>query len=532
MSANDQIPPAWTPENEFIATRFQKAIEVRNEQGNPFANGFPVGPSNTAAALFRTYGEWTAKRLEEEPVDVAVAGRVRFRRIMGKVTFLKIQDWTVTEHIKPPGIKEDGERVEANDDFLQLMVKRDLVGSENYSFFKRLLDLGDFVGATGTLMRTRTGELTVRVTKLELLTKSLRPLPDKWHGLSDVETRFRQRYVDLVMNPKAKEVLLTRSAVIRMLRDYFHRHGFMEVETPMLHHTPGGAAAKPFETHHNALDLNLNLRIAPELYLKRLLVGGLGRVFEIGRVFRNEGLSKEHNPEFTILEFYQAYATYTDLMELSEELITEVVESIHGLPKLTFDGHEISFERPWRRVTVAQAVAETCEVEVESLSEREGLATIVERFELEKELLSLSDAKLLMELFERLVEPRLIQPTFVTQYPAEVSPLSRPNDSDPAFVDRFELFVAGTELANAFSELNDPVDQHGRFRDQLKARAAGDDEAHPMDADYVRALEYGMPPAAGQGIGVDRLVMLVTGSTSIREVIPFPLLRPEEGGEA
>jgi lysyl-tRNA synthetase class 2 len=422
-----------------------------------------------------------------------------------------------------------------------------------YALLSNDIDLGDYIGVRGHLMRTRTGELTVSVSELRLLTKALRPLPDKWHGLRDVEERFRQRSVDFAMNPKSREVLRTRSVIVQSLRRFLHDRGYLEVETPLLHQTPGGATAKPFSTHHNALGLDLFLRIAPELYLKRLLVGELGRVFEIGRVFRNEGLSRRHNPEFTLLEFYQAHATYTDLMDLTEEMLAALIPEIKrqragtdpsaaggvesGAMTIQFQGKEIDFSRPWLRRTVVEAVAEGLTVEtglvrdVQLLEERARVHWAIP----EQELAGLPKDEqrwpmLLMYLFDNFVQPTLINPTFITQYPVGISPLSRRNEADENFVDRFELMIAGMEFANAFSELNDPVDQHGRFESQLLLKEAGEEETHPMDEDYVRALEYGMPPAAGEGIGIDRLTMLLADAPSIREVIAFPLMRPERPG--
>ncbi|MCA9564400.1 MAG: lysine--tRNA ligase, partial [Myxococcales bacterium] len=406
--------------------------------------------------------------------------------------------------------------------------RQDAVGDATYEECKDL-DLGDFVWARGRLMRTRTGELSVQADELVLLTKSIRPLPDKFHGLSDVEARFRQRYVDFVITPESRKAMQIRSQVIRLIREFFHANDYIEVETPVLHSTPGGAAARPFETHHNALDLELFLRIAPELYLKRMLVGGFGRVFELGRVFRNEGISRQHNPEFTMVEFYQAYATYEDLIELTEKLISSIAQEIHGSTVVPYGEHEIDFTPPWTRMTVAEAVAKHTGADLAALKSRETLEALGARYGIEN-LKSLSDAKLLMEVFDIACESKLIQPTFITHYPTEISPLSRVNEQDPSVVDRFELFVSGRELANAFSELNDPVDQHARFEAQLQARADGDEEAHPMDSDYVRALEYGMPPAAGQGIGVDRLVMVMANAPNIREIIAFPLMRPQSEG--
>jgi lysyl-tRNA synthetase, class II len=522
----DDLPSGWTPENELIATRQSKVEALRAQGVNPYANGFRVG--DTAAALFAAFGETSAEALEAAPVPVAVAGRVRFRRLMGKASFLKLQDRTVRDGLKPDGVLPDGTRVPPTDDFLQLFVKADAVGEASYELVKSHLDLGDIVGAEGVLMRTKTGELSVAVTRLVLLTKSVRPLPDKWAGLSDVEQRFRQRYVDFAMSAEARQVMRVRSEAVRLIREFFYARDYLEVETPVLHPTPGGATAKPFRTHHNALGMGLFLRIAPELYLKRLLVGGFGRVFEIGRIFRNEGLSRQHNPEFTMLEFYEAYATYEDLMALTEELLAKVVLGIHGKLTVRFGDDELDFTPPFRRVTIAGSVAEHFGVAEERLKERAVLLELGEKVGLEPDdMAGMVDGKILMTVFEESCEHGLVQPTFVIRYPADVSPLSRRNDADPSVVDRFELYVSRTEIANAFSELNDPVDQYERFLDQVRQKAAGDEEAHPMDTDYVRALEYGMPPAAGQGIGIDRLTMILANQPSIREVIAFPLLRPE-----
>lgn len=502
--------------------RYDKVTELRNAGINPFANAFDV--THTAADIFAGWGQDSKETLEDETQIVRVAGRVRFFRRMGKALFVKIQDRTAKI-----GLKDGAIGPENNDNFLQIYVSKDALGDEGFEFTKHI-DLGDIIGIEGTLMRTRTGELTVAATKLELLTKAIRPLPEKFKGLSDVEQRFRHRYVDLIMNEDVRQIFEKRTKIIRMIRDFLDARGFMEVETPMMHPTPGGAAAKPFVTHHNALDMQLYMRIAPELYLKRLLVGGFERVYEVNRNFRNEGLSRRHNPEFTMVEFYQAYATYEDMMDLTEEMISSIAREVVGEREdgrviVETEGHAIDFTAPWRHIRMDDAVAEAYGVDVETVRDEAWLKAQIDALELE-----LSDpdpGRMLTELFEEKVEHTLIQPTFVIDFPASVSPLARRKESNPQEVDRFELFVLGRELANAFSELNDPEDQYLRFADQLAAREAGDEEAMPMDEDYVRALEYGMPPAAGEGIGIDRLVMLLTGAESIREVILFPHLRPE-----
>lgn len=502
--------------------RFEKVQALRAAGTNPFANGFEV--THRAADIFAQWGELDADALAGVSDEIAVAGRIRLFRKMGKAMFIKLQDATCL-----PGFKDGYPGPEQGDNFLQVFVSLNAVGEEAFAAIKEL-DLGDIVGIRGGLMRTRTGELSVNATSVELLTKSVRPLPEKFRGLSDVEQRFRQRYVDLVMNDDVRAIFMARTRIVSALRRFLEERHFLEVETPMMHVTPGGAAARPFVTHHNTLDIELYMRIAPELYLKRLLVGGFDRVFELNRNFRNEGLSRRHNPEFTMLEFYQAYATYEDLMDLSEEMIRaaarEVIEpDAEGQLVVESEGHQVNLSQPWRRVSVAAAVAEHFGVAADEVWDDAWLRERAS--ELKLDVAGADRGKVLMELFEECVEETLIQPTFVIDFPASVSPLARRKESNPELVDRFELFVLGRELANSFNELNDPEDQYGRFAGQLEARQAGDDEAMPMDEDYVRALEYGMPPAAGEGIGIDRLVMLLTGTDSIREVILFPHLRPE-----
>jgi lysyl-tRNA synthetase class 2 len=408
---------------------------------------------------------------------------------------------------------------------LQVYARKDKVGDETYALFQTF-DIGDIVGVWGRLFRTKTKELTVESEGLRLLTKCLRPLPEKWHGLADVEARYRQRYVDLMVNLEVRDVFEKRSRIIRLLRRFFEDRDFLEVETPMMQAIPGGAAARPFVTHHNALDMELYLRVAPELFLKRLLVGGYDRVFELNRNFRNEGISVRHNPEFTMLEFYQAYATFEDLIQLTEELFVSIAKDVAGGLHLPYNGATIDLTPPWQRLTIRQAImihGGAAEGDVDSVA---GLQAFAKQHELKIDL-DVPYGKLLVEVFEEVAEAKLIQPTIIMGYPLEVSPLARKNDNNPALVDRFELYIGGRELANAFSELNDPADQRQRFLEQMEARKAGDEEANPIDDDYVRALEYGMPPAAGEGIGIDRLVMFFTDSSSIRDVILFPLLRQQ-----
>ncbi len=481
-----------------------KKIEDFKASGIPvYRNDFRI--SHQVGQIIETYEAWGGERLDSLGETFSIAGRMVALRSFGKAAFVKLMDMT-------------GQ--------LQVYVRKDKVGDEAFAIFKKL-DVGDFIGVTGRLFRTKTKELTLLAESLTLLTKSIRPLPEKWHGLTDVETRYRQRYVDLIVNQEVREIFFKRARIIHFLRQFFIDRGFLEVETPMMQPIYGGAAARPFVTHHNALDMKLYLRIAPELYLKRLVVGGFDRVFELNRNFRNEGISTQHNPEFTMLEFYLAYATYHELLDLTETLIRELAIALYGETMLPYGDETIDYRSPWKRITVREAVlANAPGINEEILGDAEKM----ERYIHEKTDVKIvgvhSVGKLLMTIFEETVEDKLIQPTFVTHYPVEVSPLSRRNDRDPAFTDRFELFIAGREIANGFSELNDPIDQKQRFLDQLKERETGDEEAHQMDEDYIRALEYGMPPTAGEGIGIDRLVMLLTNTPSIREVILFPLLRP------
>jgi lysyl-tRNA synthetase class 2 len=488
-------------ENHLIAERRAKLARIR-ERGIAFPNDFRRDA--LAADILMDYGEKSAEALEAEAVEVRMAGRLRAKRIMGKASFAKIEDST-------------GE--------MQLFMQRDTLG-EMYDEFKGW-DVGDVVGAEGSLFRTRTGELSVKVRRLVLLTKSLRPLPDKWHGIADTELRYRRRYVDLIVNEESRRVFRMRSAIVRYLRAFLDARGFLEVETPMLHPIPGGAAARPFKTHHNALDADMYMRIAPELYLKRLTVGGFERVYEINRNFRNEGVSTQHNPEFTMLELYQAYADYRDLMEMIEALFQGLADALLGTRKLSYQGTEIDLGGPFARRTIEEIIlANNPGLEPGSLRDVPYLRGVCDRLRIPYKPGD-GAGKLQIEIFEKTGEHTLVQPTFAHAYPAEVSPLSRRNDRDPFITDRWEFFVGGRELANGFSELNDAEDQAQRFKDQVQRKDAGDEEAMYYDADYVRALEYGLPPTAGLGLGVDRVVMLYTNSPSIRDVLLFPHMRPE-----
>jgi lysyl-tRNA synthetase class 2 len=489
-------------ENDLVRQRREKLEALRARGVEPFGTRFPV--THWAQGLAERLGTATDDELKAFG-PVSLAGRLVAMRDHGKTAFAHLMDRTGR---------------------IQLYARSDQLGDDYASF--TALDVGDFIGVTGEMFRTRTGQLTVAVKSLTFLSKSLRPLPEKWHGLKDVETRYRQRYVDLVVNPEVREIFLLRSRIVAALRAFLDARGFLEVETPMMQPIPGGAIARPFRTHHNALGMDLYLRIAPELYLKRLVVGGFERVYEINRNFRNEGVSTQHNPEFTMLEFYQAYADYQDLMELTEELFTELAQSLLGRLTLTWGEHEIDLARPWRRLPFFQGLSEALGMAVTPQIDAAAIA----RAAAQKGIQSKPGAAWLVwkEVFEELVEPTLVQPTFVTDFPIELSPLAKKKRDNPLLVDRFELFIGRRELANAYSELNDPIDQLARFREQAALQARGDAEAHWLDEDYVRALEYGMPPAAGEGIGIDRLVMLFANQPSIREVILFPHLRPEGGG--
>jgi lysyl-tRNA synthetase class 2 len=490
-------------ENKLIAERRRKLAELR-EQGMPFPNDFRRNVM--AGELHAEYGEHTNEELEANPVRVSVAGRMMSRRVMGKASFAHLQDMSGR---------------------IQLYVMRDELPTGIYNEQFKKWDIGDILGAEGVLFKTKTGELSVKVDSLRLLTKSLRPLPEKYHGLTDQETRYRQRYVDLIMNEDARRTFRLRSQIIDYMRRFLNERGFLEVETPMMQVLPGGATARPFKTFHHALDMDLFLRIAPELYLKRLVVGGFERVYEINRNFRNEGLSTRHNPEFTMLEFYEAYADYHMLMDLTESMLRGLAKDLLGTEQIIYQDEQFDFGKPFARMSVKESILrfnpELDASDLESLEAARSVAT--------KLAIPLKDSyglgKVQIEIFEKTVEHQLKDPTFITAYPTEVSPLARRNDQDPFVTDRFEFFVGGREIANGFSELNDAEDQAERFRKQVEEKEAGDDEAMYFDEDYITALEHGMPPTAGEGIGIDRLVMLFTDSASIRDVLLFPHMRPE-----
>ncbi len=500
---SEEAPSLHIDENHLIAERRAKLTALR-AQGIAYPNDFRrTEYAQDLQEFYADAGQWTGEALDGEGRQVALAGRLLAKRVMGKAAFAQIQD--VSGRI-------------------QLFLQSTTLG-DRYDAFKGS-DIGDIVGATGTLMRTKTGELSVRVESLRLLTKSLRPLPDKWHGLSDVEQRYRQRYVDLIVSPDVRDVFVKRSRIITAMRNWLDARRFLEVETPMMHYIAGGAVAKPFTTHHNALDLELYLRVAPELYLKRLVVGGFERVYEINRNFRNEGISTRHNPEFTMLELYEAYATYDDVMDLTESMIRDVAQQALGTTAVMSEGNAIDLGIAFRRWKMEDAVRElNPEITTADCRDRDALARHCQRLHIP---VKAGDGwgKLLLEIFEKTVEASLVQPTFITHYPVEVSPLARESDTDPGITDRFELFIGGRELANGFSELNDPEDQAARFLAQVEAKAAGDEEAMHYDEDYIRALEVGLPPTGGLGVGIDRLVMLLTDSASIRDVLLFPYMRP------
>ncbi len=499
MNTTPQIPQ---DENQIIAERRAKLAALR-AAGQAFPNDFRRDV--LAADLHAAHGGKENHELEPEAIKATVAGRMMLKRVMGKACFATLQDMSGR---------------------IQLYVTMDAVGAEALDAFKHW-DLGDIVGATGMLFKTKTGELSIRVSSIRLLAKSLRPLPEKFHGMTDQEQRYRQRYVDLITNPDSRRVFVARSKIVQAIREFFVARGYLEVETPMMHPIPGGAAARPFVTHHNALDMELFLRIAPELYLKKLVVGGMEKVFEVNRNFRNEGISTRHNPEFTMLEFYEAYQDYHYLMDLTEALFREVAQQVTGSTVVSYQGTTIDLGQPFDRLTMAQAIHKyQPQYPLAELAKPEYLRAALAPHGVE--VFPTDGLGLLqLKLFEATTEDKLVQPTFIIAHPTDVSPLARANDANPAVTDRFELFITGRELANGFSELNDPEDQAARFQSQVDARAAGDEEAMYFDADYLRAMEYGLPPTAGEGIGIDRLVMLLTDSPSIRDVILFPQLKPE-----
>ncbi len=490
--------------NQYFQQRKEKLQQIREMGVNPYPNDLAV--SHSAKSILEKYDSKDKAALEAERVEVAVAGRIMLLRSFGKAAFVKLKD---------------------SSGFIQAYVKKGEIADQAFDLFKKL-EVGDYLWVKGYLFRTKTNELSVHAEEIQLVCKSLQTLPEKFHGLSDKELRYRQRYVDLIMNDEVKEVFLKRSQVVQAIRNFFQERDFVEVETPMMQAIPGGAAARPFETYHNALDMPLFLRIAPELYLKRLVVGGIERVFEINRNFRNEGISLQHNPEFTMLEFYQTYATYEDLMDLSETLLQELCKKVEGHLELNYQGTALNFAAPFQRMTLKESLLKVGGISEAVLNSKEAALAEAQRLEIQLKKKDEGLGAILTEIFEEVVESKLIQPTFITHYPTEVSPLSRRNEKDPDVTDRFELFIYGREIANGFSELNDPIDQKERFLKQVAARAAGDEEAMYLDQDFITALEYGMPPTAGEGIGIDRLVMLLTDQPSIRDVILFPHMRRKD----
>ncbi|HEU4851957.1 MAG TPA: lysine--tRNA ligase [Telluria sp.] len=507
----DNLDTAALPadENKIMAERRAKLAAIR-QQGIAFPNDFR--PQHNAAALVEQYGGWSREELEAEPVPVVLAGRMMLKREAGKkAAFATLQDAS--------GVFATGR--------IQVYVTLDNAGAEAMEALHHY-DLGDILGVEGTLFKTKVEELTIKVTKLHLITKAIRPLPDKFHGLADQETKYRQRYVDLIMNEETRRTFKARTAAMSSIRHFMEKNGFMEVETPMLHPIPGGAAAKPFITHHNALDMEMFLRIAPELYLKRLVVGGFERVFEVNRNFRNEGVSTRHNPEFTMMEFYAAYTDYLWMMDFTEAVIRQAAVDAHGSALLTYGGRELDLSKPFHRLTIVGAINKYApHYTNEQLEDAEFIKAELKKFGV-KPFANAGLGALQLALFEETAEAQLWEPTFIIDYPVEVSPLARGSDARPGITERFELFIVGREIANGFSELNDPEDQSARFLAQVEAKDAGDEEAMFYDADYIRALEYGMPPAGGCGIGIDRLMMLITDSPNIRDVILFPHLRRED----
>ncbi|WP_158738490.1 lysine--tRNA ligase [Alteribacillus sp. YIM 98480] len=488
--------------NDQIEVRREKLLALQEEGKDPFGQRFDR--SHTASLMTEEFQSFSKEELQEKEAEVSIAGRVMTKRGKGKAGFAHIQDLT-------------GQ--------IQIYVRKDQVGEEAYEIFQRT-DIGDFVGLKGTAFKTKVGELSVKAFEFVLLSKSLRPLPDKFHGLKDVEQRYRQRYLDLIVNPEVRDTFVVRSKILQSMRRYLDGQGYLEVETPMLHAIPGGAAARPFITHHNALDMELYIRIAIELHLKRLIVGGMEKVYEIGRVFRNEGISTRHNPEFTMMELYEAYSDYKDVMVLTENLIAHISKEVLGTIVITYGDHEVDLTPAWRRVHMVDAIKEEVGVDFwQDMSDEEARSLAKEHRVPVKETMAFGHV--VNEFFEHFVEEKLIQPTFVYGHPVAISPLAKKNAEDPRFTDRFELFIVGREHANAFTELNDPIDQRQRFEAQVKEREQGDDEAHMMDTDYLEAMEYGLPPTGGLGIGIDRLVMLLTNSASIRDVLLFPQMRKQ-----
>lgn len=486
--------------NDQLLVRREKMQKLREQGMDPFGKRFER--THTSQELFASYDVFSKEELDEKKIEVSLAGRIMTKRGKGKAGFAHVQDLT-------------GQ--------IQLYVRQDSVGEEAYEVFNTA-DIGDIVGVKGDLFKTKVGELSIKVSEFTLLTKALRPLPDKFHGLKDVEQRYRQRYLDLITNPESKNTFITRSLIIQSMRRYLDSHGYLEVETPMMHSIAGGASARPFITHHNALDMTLYMRIAIELHLKRLIVGGLEKVYEIGRVFRNEGVSTRHNPEFTMIELYEAYADYNDIMSLTENLIAHISQEVLGTTKVQYGEHEVDLTPQWTRLHMVEAVKQYAGVDFwKEMTDEEARALAKEHGVEVAEHMQFGH--ILNEFFEQKVEDKLIQPTFIYGHPVEISPLAKKNDEDSRFTDRFELFIVGREHANAFTELNDPIDQRERFEAQLKEKEQGNDEAHEMDNDFIEALEYGMPPTGGLGIGIDRLVMLLTNAPSIRDILLFPQMR-------
>ncbi|OZI10346.1 lysine--tRNA ligase [Bacillaceae bacterium SAS-127] len=489
--------------NDQLLVRREKMQELREKGMDPFGKRFER--THSAQSIIAEFDQFSKEELEEKEATVKIAGRVMTKRGKGKAGFAHVKDLS---------------------DQIQIYVRKDAIGEEAYDVFN-MTDLGDIVGVAGTVFKTQVGELSIKVTHYEYLTKALRPLPDKFHGLKDVEQRYRQRYLDLITSPESQQTFVARSRIIQSMRRYLDEQGYLEVETPMMHSIAGGASARPFITHHNALDMELYMRIAIELHLKRLIVGGMEKVYEIGRVFRNEGISTRHNPEFTMIELYEAYADYQDIMRLTENLIAHIAQEVLGSTTVQYGEYEVNLEPQWRRYHMVDAVKEYTGVDFwKEMTDEEARQLAKEHGIEYKE--TMQYGHIVNEFFEQKVEEKLIQPTFIYGHPVEISPLAKKNDEDPRFTDRFELFIVGREHANAFTELNDPIDQRERFEAQLKEREQGNDEAHEMDDDFIEALEYGLPPTGGLGIGVDRLVMLLTNSPSIRDVLLFPLMRHKE----